>query len=286
MTRRCELERDQLTKLKRSGSVGGHLRYPARAARVSPTPAASRWSSTWSRTSAARRTSTPTRARCRAGGAVQSAHRAEAGRHGRACAGIPRAVVHLFHPQTGERTELICSAPEFRLRAPTPGLVALPWDRPLSEWVVPDVPLRDIAVGMSRHLVKFVDADDALWAVKDMPPRVAVKEYDVLRSSRTWGCPRCARRVWCCSPSSTPRSWSPATSRGPGSTAGCSCVCRPISRSTARDCWTRWRACWWNCIATASSGATVRWRTPCSRGTGSFCRPGWSTPRPPRCTRR
>jgi hypothetical protein len=79
--------------------------------------------------------------------------------------------------------------PEFRLRAPTPGLLALPWDRPLSEWVVPDVPLRDIAVGMSRHLVKFVDADDHLWAVKDIPPRIAVKEYEVLRRLEDMGLP-------------------------------------------------------------------------------------------------
>lgn len=80
-------------------------------------------------------------------------------------------------------------APEFRLRAPTPGLLTLPWDRPLAEWTVPDVPLRDIAVGPSRHLVKFVDADDALWAVKDMPPRVAAKEYDVLRRLEDMGLP-------------------------------------------------------------------------------------------------
>jgi hypothetical protein len=80
-------------------------------------------------------------------------------------------------------------APEFRLRAPTPGLVGLPWDRPLSEWVVPDVPLRDIAVGMSRHLVKFVEADDQLWAVKEMPPRIAAKEYDVLRQLEDMGLP-------------------------------------------------------------------------------------------------
>ena len=80
-------------------------------------------------------------------------------------------------------------APELRLRAPTPGLVGLPWDRPLSEWVVPDVPLRDIAVGMSRHLVKFVDADGQLWAVKDMPPRVAAKEYEVLRRLEDMGLP-------------------------------------------------------------------------------------------------
>lgn len=81
------------------------------------------------------------------------------------------------------------SAPELRLRASTPGLLGLPWDRPLSEWMVPDVPLRDIAVGMSRHLVKFVDADDHLWAVKDMPPRVAIKEYDVLRRLEDMGLP-------------------------------------------------------------------------------------------------
>lgn len=51
----------------------------------------------------------------------------------------------------------------------------------MSQWNVPDVPLRDFAVGPSRHLVKFVEADDALWAVKDMPARLAAKEYDVLR---------------------------------------------------------------------------------------------------------
>ena len=80
-------------------------------------------------------------------------------------------------------------APEFRLRTPSAGLLALPWDRPLSQWNVPDVPLRDIAVGPSRHLVKFVEADDALWAVKDMPQRIAAKEYDVLRRLEEMGLP-------------------------------------------------------------------------------------------------
>jgi hypothetical protein len=78
---------------------------------------------------------------------------------------------------------------EFRLRAPTPGLLGLPWDRPLQEWTVPEVPLRDIAVGPSRHLVKFVEADGVLWAVKDMPARIAAKEYDVLRSLEEMGLP-------------------------------------------------------------------------------------------------
>lgn len=78
---------------------------------------------------------------------------------------------------------------ELRLRAPTPGLLGLPWDRPLSEWTVPEVPLRDIAVGPSRHLVKFVDADGRLWAVKDMPARVAAKEYAVLSRLEEMGLP-------------------------------------------------------------------------------------------------
>lgn len=80
-------------------------------------------------------------------------------------------------------------APEFRLRAPSAELLALPWDRPLSDWLVPDVALRDFAVGPSRHLVKFVEADGHLWAVKDMPARIAVKEYDVLRQLEDRGLP-------------------------------------------------------------------------------------------------
>ncbi len=72
------------------------------------------------------------------------------------------------------------AAPVLRLRAPSPGLLSLPWERPLLDWLVPDVPLRDMAVGPSRHLVKFVECDGALWALKELPPRIAVREYDVL----------------------------------------------------------------------------------------------------------
>jgi hypothetical protein len=37
--------------------------------------------------------------------------------------------------------------------------------------------------------VKFVEADGLLWAVKDMPPRIAAKEYDVLRRLEEMGLP-------------------------------------------------------------------------------------------------
>lgn len=73
------------------------------------------------------------------------------------------------------------AAPELRLRAPCPGLLALPWDRPLGDWQAPEVALRELAVGPSRHLVRFVDSDGELWALKELPPRIAAREYAVLR---------------------------------------------------------------------------------------------------------
>ena len=72
------------------------------------------------------------------------------------------------------------AAPELRLRATCPGLLVLPWDRPLDDWSAPQVALRDMAVGPSRHLVKFVEADGQLWALKELPPRIAAREYGVL----------------------------------------------------------------------------------------------------------
>ncbi|MBC3192625.1 DUF4032 domain-containing protein [Pseudonocardia sp. C8] len=71
--------------------------------------------------------------------------------------------------------------PEVVLRSPGPELIALPWDLPLAEWDETEVPLRDVEVGPSRHLVRFVEADGALWALKDLPERIARREYDVLR---------------------------------------------------------------------------------------------------------
>jgi tRNA A-37 threonylcarbamoyl transferase component Bud32 len=85
------------------------------------------------------------------------------------------------------------AVPELRLRTPGAGLLALPWDRPLAEWAVPDVPLHDIAIGPSRHLVKFVACDGALWAVKELPPRTARKEYGALGELEDLGLPAVRR---------------------------------------------------------------------------------------------
>ncbi len=67
------------------------------------------------------------------------------------------------------------------LRVTSPGLLALPWNRPLDAWTEDEADLRQLPVGPSRHLVRFVYADEQLWAVKELPDRVARREYDVLR---------------------------------------------------------------------------------------------------------
>ncbi len=72
--------------------------------------------------------------------------------------------------------------PDLRLRASSPGLLALPWMEPLAEWNATEAPLRDIPVGPSRHLVRFVETDEVLWALKEMPSRTAVREYAALRA--------------------------------------------------------------------------------------------------------
>jgi tRNA A-37 threonylcarbamoyl transferase component Bud32 len=68
-----------------------------------------------------------------------------------------------------------------RLRAASPGLIALPWLEPLGRWPPESADFRDLDVGPSRHLVRFVDADGVTYALKELPARVADKEYRVLR---------------------------------------------------------------------------------------------------------
>jgi tRNA A-37 threonylcarbamoyl transferase component Bud32 len=68
-----------------------------------------------------------------------------------------------------------------RLRAASPGLIALPWLEPLGRWPPEAADFRDLDVGPSRHLVRFVQADGVTYALKELPARVADKEYRVLR---------------------------------------------------------------------------------------------------------
>jgi hypothetical protein len=78
---------------------------------------------------------------------------------------------------------------DLRLRVASPGLLALPWLEPLAEWDATEAPFRDIPVGPSRHLVRFVETDGGLWALKELPEHIAAKEYAVLRGLETRSLP-------------------------------------------------------------------------------------------------
>lgn len=68
-----------------------------------------------------------------------------------------------------------------RLRRATPGLLSLPWLEPLVTWSPEVAEFRELPVGPSRHTVRFLQADGVLYALKELPTRVARKEYRVLR---------------------------------------------------------------------------------------------------------
>ena len=70
---------------------------------------------------------------------------------------------------------------DLRLRVASAELLTLPWLEPLGEWDATSVAIQDVPVGPSRHLVRFVEADGRLWALKELPVAIARKEYEVLR---------------------------------------------------------------------------------------------------------
>jgi hypothetical protein len=68
------------------------------------------------------------------------------------------------------------------------GLLGMPWDQPLEEW--PDDLLTEIPQrGISRHVVRFVTEDGEVFALKEIPERLARHEYTVLRRLGQLGIP-------------------------------------------------------------------------------------------------
>lgn len=72
------------------------------------------------------------------------------------------------------------SNPRFRLvaRDDQRALLELPWQLPLEEW--PAELLVDVKRGIGRHVVRFVDLDNSFYALKELPPRLAPREYRLL----------------------------------------------------------------------------------------------------------
>ncbi len=59
-------------------------------------------------------------------------------------------------------------------------LLDLPWEKSLSEW--DDERLVQVLRGISRHVVRFVDLDGDLYALKELPRRYAEREFRMLRA--------------------------------------------------------------------------------------------------------
>lgn len=59
-----------------------------------------------------------------------------------------------------------------------PDFLDLPWNQPLERWKTPR--LVEIEAGLSRHVVRFVRYDEGIYALKELPKRLAEREYRLL----------------------------------------------------------------------------------------------------------
>ncbi len=82
--------------------------------------------------------------------------------------------------------------PHLRLRARATGLFDLPWDLPLAAWTSDVATFRRLDVGPSRHLVRFLEHEGVLFALKEEPIGIARKEFEVLRHLEDKGLPAVA----------------------------------------------------------------------------------------------
>ena len=67
------------------------------------------------------------------------------------------------------------------LRPDHPDFLDLPWGLPLVEWSQSCDRVEELPRGASRHAVVFVGYDAGLYALKELPPEIAEREYDTLR---------------------------------------------------------------------------------------------------------
>jgi len=75
----------------------------------------------------------------------------------------------------------VTASSHFQLVARTghPSFLDLPWNEPLEEWDSPR--FVNLIRGISRHVVRFVEYDGVLYALKELPERPARREWTLLR---------------------------------------------------------------------------------------------------------
>jgi tRNA A-37 threonylcarbamoyl transferase component Bud32 len=79
--------------------------------------------------------------------------------------------------------------PNFKLvvRTGHPHFLELPWQQPLEEWESKRIV--NVVRGISRHVVRFVEYDGAVYALKEIAERPARREYTLLRRLEDQGLP-------------------------------------------------------------------------------------------------
>lgn len=68
------------------------------------------------------------------------------------------------------------------------GLLGLPWSIPLADWQDPRL-ITARNTGLHRHVVRFIAEEGRLWAIKELPERLARREYQLLRHLASVGIP-------------------------------------------------------------------------------------------------
>jgi len=68
-----------------------------------------------------------------------------------------------------------------------PSGIELPWETPLAEW--PKELLIEVPRGISRNVVRFLTRHGFVYALKELPESVAIKEYRLLRELKERGLP-------------------------------------------------------------------------------------------------
>ena len=72
------------------------------------------------------------------------------------------------------------NTPRFQIRADHPDFLDLPWEEPIDSWDHPR--LVSMPEGVHRHPIVFVAYGDTVYAIKELPRRYALVEFDVLLS--------------------------------------------------------------------------------------------------------
>ncbi len=81
---------------------------------------------------------------------------------------------------------------QFSLDIDTSSWRGLPWEYPLAEWERHCPFLADAPRGISRHPVIFVNLEDGLFALKELPGDLARREFDLLKQAQAQRLPAVA----------------------------------------------------------------------------------------------